>query len=213
MSQLIDPALEEYCTRLATPLPDYLLELERETHLTSMYPQMLTGPWQGQFLVQFTRLLKARRVLEVGTFTGYSALCFALGMDPDGEVDTIELNEEKEPIIRKYIARAGMEGRIHVHIGHALDIIPRLDGPWDIVFLDAHKPDYCRYYELAFDRIRPGGVILADNVLWSGKVIHSHPDEETAGLIAFNQMVADDPRVEQVILPIRDGVHLIRKKV
>jgi caffeoyl-CoA O-methyltransferase len=212
MSQLIDPALEDYCTRLASPLPEYFLELERETHLTTLYPQMLTGAWQGQFLVLLTRLLGARRILEVGTFTGYSALCFGLGAGPGARIDTIELNEEKEHLIRKYIARAGMEDRIHLHIGHALEVLAHLEGPWDMAFLDAHKPDYIRYYELIFDKLSPGGIILADNVLWSGKVISPTPDEETAGLMAFNQMVADDSRVEQVILPIRDGVHLIRKK-
>jgi len=211
MSQLIDPALEAYCTRWSSPVAEVLHELERETHLKTIYPQMLTGPWQGQFLTMLTRLLRPRRVLEVGTFTGYSAICFALGLEPGAAVDTIEVNDEREALIRSYLDKAGVADRVHLHIGSALDLIPAMEGPWDLVFLDAHKPDYPRYYDLVFDKLHPGGVILADNVLWSGKVIHANQDEDTAGLDAFNRKVAADPRVEQVILPLRDGVLMIRK--
>lgn len=211
MPDLVDTRIEAYCTDLSTPLPEYLHALERETHLTTMYPQMLTGPWQGRFLTMMTQLIKPKRILEVGTFTGYSAICFALG-GSQVEVDTIEVNEEKGPIIRKALDAAGVSDRIHLHIGDALEIIPALDGPWDIVFLDAHKPDYPHYYNLAFDKIRPGGLIMADNVLWSGKVIQPNPDEDTRGLDDFNRMIAKDDRVEQVILPLRDGVLMIRKK-
>lgn len=212
MSQLIDPRLEAYCTRWTTPLPDVLQALERETHLKTIYPQMLTGPWQGQFLTLLTKLLRPRRVLEVGTFTGYSAICFALGLEEGGQVDTIEVDDEKEDLIRRYLDLSGMAERVHLHMGSALEVLPRLEGPWDLVFLDAHKPDYGRYFDLIIDRLQPGGVILADNVLWSGKVIQDNPDEDTAGLDAFNRKIAADPRVEQVILPLRDGVLLIRKR-
>ncbi len=211
MPQLVDERVEAYCTALSSPVPPVLGELERETHLKTVYPQMLTGPWQGSFLTLLTRLTGAKRVLEVGTFTGYSAICFALGLPEGGHVDTIELSDEREPMIREYVARARMEDRIRLHIGSALDVIPVLPGPWDLVFLDAHKPDYPVYYDLVFDKLPAGAVILADNVLWSGKVIQPDPDEETAGLDAFNRKVAADPRVEQVILPLRDGLSIIRK--
>lgn len=211
MPQLVDPRLEAYCTALSTPMPDLLGELERETHLKTIYPQMLTGPWQGRFLTMMTSLISAKAVLEIGTFTGYSAICFALGLQKGGHVDTIEVNDEKEPLIRKYFSLSGMEERIRLHIGDALQVLPKLSGPWDLVFLDAHKPDYPAYFDLVIDKLNPGGLILADNVLWSGKVIEATQDEDTRGLDAFNRKVAADPRVEQVILPLRDGVMMIRK--
>lgn len=211
MPQIVDPRLEDYCTRLATPLPDFLNDLERETHLTTLAPQMLTGPWQGRFLTMLTQMVGARRVLEVGAFTGYSALCFALGLPDDGWVDTIEVDPERESLIRKYFVRSGMETKVRLHMGSALDIIPTLEGTYDLVFLDAHKPDYPAYYDLAFDKVRVGGLILADNVLWSGKVIQPDYDPDTAGLDAFSRKVAADLRVEQVILPLRDGVLMARK--
>ena len=211
MPQIVDPRLEDYCTRLATPLPPALNELERETHLTTLSPQMLTGPWQGRFLTMMTQLIGAKRILEVGTFTGYSAICFALGLPADGSVDTIEVEPERESLIRKYLDRSGVASKVHLHIGSALEVIPTLEGPYDLVFLDAHKPDYPAYYDLCFDKVRPGGLILADNVLWSGKVIQPDYDQDTAGLDAFSRKVAADPRVEQVILPLRDGVLMARK--
>ncbi len=211
MPQIVDPRLEDYCTRLASPLPETLHELERETHLTTLAPQMLTGPWQGRFLTMITQLMGARRIMEVGTFTGYSAICFALGLPDDGWVDTIEVEPERESLIRKYLTKSGMASKVRLHIGSALDVIPTLEGPFDLVFLDAHKPDYPAYYDLAFDKVRPGGMILADNVLWSGKVIQPDHDPDTAGLDAFSRKVASDPRVEQVILPLRDGVLMARK--
>ena len=211
MPDIVDPQMEAYCTRWTTPVPDVLKELDRETHLTTIYPQMLTGPWQGRFLTLLTQMLRPKRILEVGTFTGYSAICFAMGLPPGAVIETIEVNEEKEPLIRKYIEKAGVTDKVILHIGSALDVIPTLEGPFDMVFLDAHKPDYPRYYELVFDKLNPGAVILADNVLWSGKVLLTDQDEDTVALDAFNRMVAADPRVEQVILPLRDGLLMARK--
>jgi len=203
--------MEAYCTRWTTPVAEVLQELDRETHLKTIYPQMLTGPWQGRFLTMLVQMVRPKRILEVGTFTGYSAICFALGLPPGGIIDTIEVNEEKEPMIRKYLDKAGVTSKVRLHIGSALEVIPNLEGPYDLIFLDAHKPDYPRYYELVFDKLNPGAVILADNVLWSGKVLLENQDEDTVALDAFNRMVAADPRVEQVILPLRDGLLMARK--
>ncbi|MCF8239552.1 MAG: O-methyltransferase [Saprospiraceae bacterium] len=211
MPEIVDARLEDYCARWSTPVSPVLEELDRETHLKTLYPQMLTGAWQGRFLTMISQLVTPKRILEVGTFTGYSAICMAVGLAPGGILDTIEVDEEREPMIRRYIQKAQMEDRIHLHMGSALDIIPQLAGPFDLIFLDAHKPDYHRYFDLAFDKISPGGLILSDNVLWSGKVLEADQDEDTRALDAYNQKLARDPRVEQVILPLRDGLSVARK--
>ncbi len=211
MPQIVDARLEDYCARWSTPVHPVLEELDRETHLKTLYPQMLTGAWQGRFLTMISQLVSPKRILEVGTFTGYSAICLAMGLSPGGILDTIEVDEEREPMIRRYIRKAQMEDRIHLHMGSALDIIPRLEGPFDLIFLDAHKPDYPHYFDLAFDKISPGGLILSDNVLWSGKVLEDDQDEDTRALHAYNEKLAGDPRVEQVILPLRDGLSVARK--
>ena len=211
MPQIVDARLEDYCSRWSTPVSSVLDELERETHLKTMYPQMLTGAWQGRFLTLISQLIAPKRILEVGTFTGYSAICLARCVALGGGIETMGVDEEIAPMIRRYVEKAGLADRIRLHIGSALDIIPDLTGPFDLVFLDAHKPDYPVYFDLAFDKINPGGLILSDNVLWSGKVLDTDQDEDTRALDAYNQKLAHDPRIEQVILPLRDGLSVARK--
>lgn len=204
--------LNNYCEEWSTPPSELLGHLERETHLKTLAPQMMSGRLQGQFLRLFSLLMHPRRILEVGTFTGYASLCLAEGMPKEGELHTIEANPELEYLIRKYFDLSPYNNQLHLHIGNALELIPTLPGSFDLVFLDAGKLDYPRYFDLVVDRIPSGGCLLADNVLWSGKVIKKINDTDTAALHAFNQKIQDDPRVEQVILPIRDGLLLARKK-
>ncbi len=204
--------LTAYAERHTAPLSPLLEELERETHLKTLSPQMLSGRLQGQLLRLFSRLLQPRRILEIGTFTGFSALCLAEGLAPGGELHTIEVNPELEYLIRRYIGRAGWEDRIRLHIGPAEKIIPDLEGPFDLVFIDAAKQEYALFYELVVDRVRPGGLLLADNVLWSGKVLDPAGDLDAQSLDAFNEEVQRDPRVENLLLPLRDGLMVMRRR-
>lgn len=205
--------LHDYCEAHSSAPPDYLLRLERETHLKTLAPQMLSGPLQGRFLALLSRLLQPQRILEIGSFTGYSALCLAEGLAPDGELHTIEANAELGYIIRKYVAESPFAGRIHLHIGQAQRVIPELSGDFDLVFMDAGKQDYPLYYDLIVDRIRPGGLLLADNVLWSGKVLTPGKDADAAILDAFNKQLSADERMESLILPLRDGLLVARKRL
>ncbi|MDD4552762.1 MAG: O-methyltransferase [Bacteroidales bacterium] len=212
---MIPQEIEEYAERHTTPEPGFLAEIARETHLTQVYPQMLSGHLQGTLLRMLSAMLNPSRILEIGTFTGYSAISLALGCsNPEGLVHTIEVNPEFEEIINRAIHKAGMESRIRLHLGDALGIIPGLDEIWDLVFIDANKSGYLDYYQLVFPRVRPGGFILADNVLWDSKVIgHSvKNDKDTEGIIRFNEFVTHDERVDHLLLPFRDGLMIIRKK-
>lgn len=200
-----------YCERLSTPQSALLHELERETHLKTLAPQMMSGHLQGRVLSLISKLVRPVRALEIGTFTGYAALCLAEGLAPGGVLHTVEANAELAYIIRKYIGRAGLEGQICLHIGRAQDIVPGLEGVFDLVFIDAGKHDYPLYYDLVVDRMAAGGILLADNVLWSGKVLHPEQDADTLALHRFNEKVQQDARVENLILPIRDGVLVARK--
>ncbi len=173
---------------------------------------MLSGPLQGQMLRLLSQLLQPRTILEIGTFTGYSALCLAEGLAPDGKLYTIEGNPELEYLIRKYIQKAEQTEKIELIIGDAKAIIPDLPYEYDLVFIDAGKNDYAFYFDLVVDRVRPGGLILADNVLWSGKVLNGKYDKDTATIHAFNQKIQDDERVENILLPIRDGLIIARKR-
>lgn len=206
-------ALHHYSTSMSTKPDPVLYDLERETGLKTLSPQMISGSLQGQFLQLISTLQQPDRILEVGTFTGYAAICMARGLSPDGELHTIEVNRELEHIIRKYLNRAQLEEKVHLHWGDALEIIPTLEGQFDLVFLDADKRQYQAYYELVVERVPSGGLILADNVLWSGKVLDSDrsDDADAASLHAFNQMVLADERVENVLVPLRDGLMMIRK--
>lgn len=203
--------LIRYCEAHTTPVSEVLYRLERETHLRTLSPQMLSGHLQGQLLRMISTMIRPRQALEIGTFTGYSAICIATGMPADSVLHTIEANAELRYMIEKYIAEAGMAERIRLHIGNALEIVPALEGPFDLVWIDAGKLDYADYYDMVFDKVSPGGYILADNVLWSGKVISENRDADTEALHRFNQKIQADTRVENIILPIRDGILMARK--
>ncbi|HIR82505.1 MAG TPA: class I SAM-dependent methyltransferase [Candidatus Cryptobacteroides pullicola] len=188
--------------------------IEKQTNIRTNYPQMLSGQVQGEFLKLLVGLSGARRIIEIGSFTGYSSTCMALGLPEDGVIDALEINDELEDLMREGWRRAGVEKRIRLHLGDAQQILPTLEGPYDMVFMDANKRQYLAYYGLCLPLLRPGGLLVADDTLWDGKV-YADPlptDAQTRGLAAFNDAVAEDRRVESVILPIRDGLTIVRKK-
>jgi len=191
-----------------------LRELDRETHLKSHRARMISGHLQGQMLKMFSQMIRPEWILELGTFTGYSAICLARGLKEGGKLITVEVNDELESIALKYIEKAGLQDQIIQLTGPALEIIPTLQETFDLVFLDADKREYSSCYHLIFDQVRSGGFILADNTLWGGKVLDSPEtcDAQTQGIITFNETIKNDPRVEKVILPLRDGMTVIRKK-
>jgi len=191
-----------------------LQELDRETHLKVLGSRMLSGNLQGQVLTMLSKMIQPERILEVGTFTGYSAICLAKGLSKTGKLITIEVDDELESFSKKYFEKAGLADKIEQRIGPALEIIPEIDETFDLVFLDADKKEYTEYFSLVFDKLRTGGIIIADNTLWSGKVLETPApdDEQTKGIIAFNEMIKNEKRVEKVILPLRDGMTIIRKK-
>lgn len=202
-----------YAEAHTSPETELLHQLNRNTRAHVMAPRMLSGHLQGRFLAMIARLIRPRRILEIGTYTGYSALCLAEGLTDDGRLITIDHNEELEGFARSYWRQSPLNDKIDLHVGDAANIISTLDTLFDLVFIDADKRSNALYYDLIFDKLRPGGIILADNVLWSGKVIDAvRPgDQDTAAVLAFNQKIQADPRVENVLLPIRDGILLIRK--
>ncbi len=206
-----DPQIEAYCLSHSTPLPDTLHELDRETHLRTTMPRMLSGPMQGGFLRMLTAMTAASYVVEVGTFTGYAACCMALGLPPGGRLISVEVDDELRTFHDKYIGKAGLEERISVRYGNALDILPGLEDGIDLAFIDADKVNYSRYYDILLPKLRRGGLIVADNVLWSGKVIGESSDKDTRALQAFSDKVRDDPSVENFLLPLRDGLMICRK--
>lgn len=204
--------LEEYIEKHSEKEPDILAQLSRDTHRKVLRPRMLSGNMQGQFLKMLCKMIKAERVLEIGTYTGYSAISMVMGMER-GVLDTIDINDEIEDFTREYIERSGFCERIHFHIGDACEIIPTLDGMFDLVFIDADKRQYAEYYRLVIDRVRSGGLIVADDVLWDGKVVDSKSqDAQTRGILEFNDWVQEDSRVENIMFPVRHGLMLIRKK-
>lgn len=203
--------IDQYVHNHTSPESELLAELNRETWAKILIPRMISGHLQGRVLSMFSHLMKPKRVLEIGTYTGYSALCLAEGMPIGSELHTIDINEELEDFVKKYVEKSGHSDKIIQHIGNALDIIPKLEGNWDLVFIDADKENYLNYYEMIIERMNPGGLILCDNVLWSGKVVdESEKDEETATLRALNSAILNDPRVENVLLPVRDGLMAAR---
>jgi len=205
--------LENYITDHTSAEQEVLRELNRETHVKVLFPRMMSGHLQGKFLQMVSWMIRPGRVLEIGTYTGYSAICLAGGLKEQGVVHTIEINPELEDIILKYVVKAGLSDKIKLHIGDAIDIIPDLDETFDLVFIDADKENYLNYYHLVFDKVREGGFILADNALWDGKVVEDKKryDKETEGIIKFNDFVQNDGRVENVLLPVRDGIMIVRK--
>ncbi len=210
-----DPDINQYAEDHTTPESDVLSDLNRETHLKVLQPRMLSGHLQGRVLSLISKLLRPKHILEIGTYTGYSAICLAEGLAPDGRIDTIDHNEELRPMVEKYLKRSGLTERVKLHYGEALDVLPKLTGSYDLVFIDADKTNYARYYDAVIDRLNSGGLIVADNVLWSGKVLDRKAikdDADTAALAAFNEKILADDRVENVLLPIRDGLMVARKK-
>ncbi len=207
--------LEEYILSHIDAEGKVLSDLNRATHLYHLRPRMCSGHLQGRMLKMFVRMIRPQRILELGTFTGYSALCLAEGLADDScEVHTIEIDDELEDFIKSHFALSPLANRITLHIGDAREVLATINGDFDLVFIDANKREYCEYYNLVFDRVRPGGFIIADNTLWDGKVVEwgKKLDAQTAGILQFNDMVATDERVEKVIVPIRDGLTIIHKK-
>jgi caffeoyl-CoA O-methyltransferase len=208
----LDPALQEYSERFTSPESDLLAELNRETNLKVLYPRMLSGHLQGRFLSMLSRIKRPEQILEIGTYTGYSAICMAEGLVDGGQLTTIEVDPEREDMIRDYLQRAGLTDRVKLIIGKAGEVIPRLQGSYDLVFLDADKENYVHYYDLILPKMPSGGMIIADNMLWSGRVLDENAkDKETLGLRAFVQHVVDDENTDQILVPIRDGIMLIIK--
>lgn len=205
--------LEEYILAHIDEEGEMLRKLDRETHLYHLRPRMCSGHLQGKLLKMFVRMIKPQRILELGTFTGYSALSLAGGLADGGELHTVEIDDELEDFIKGHFDNSPYAGRIRLHIGDAREIIPRLDTVFDLVFIDANKRQYLEYYNLVFDYVAPGGFIIADNTLWDGKVVDfgKKLDAQTAGILEFNDFVARDKRVEKVIIPLRDGLTIIHK--
>jgi caffeoyl-CoA O-methyltransferase len=209
MSQRLEKFLQDH-TSAEDPV---LADLYRQTHIRFVNPNMATGHLQGKFLEFISLMIKPRAILEIGTFTGYSAICLSKGLSPEGRLITIEINDELQQFARSYFVRSGMDEKIIQMTGRAQDIIPELNNTFDLVYIDGDKREYTDYYRLVISKLSPGGFILADNVLWGGKALEdSSSDPQAGGIIAFNQMIREDERVEKVTIPLRDGLMLIRKK-
>ena len=210
--EFIDPFLDQYVCEHTSPESELLQKINRETHADVLQPRMLSGHFQGRVLSMFSKMIQPNRILEIGTYTGYSALCLAEGLADHGKIITIDVNEELENRVRGYFESSKYRDKLIYLIGDAIKLIPEIKENWDIVFIDADKLNYLNYYQLVFDSVSVGGYIIADNVLWSGKVVDStKQDRETNLLREYNQFVHDDPRVEQVLMPIRDGLMITRK--
>ncbi|RIV47178.1 O-methyltransferase [Flagellimonas pelagia] len=208
----LSPLLENYIANHSEPEPQLLTELTRETHLKVVQPRMITGHFQGRVLSMLSKIINPAYILEIGTYTGYSALCLAEGLQKNGELHTIEVNEELHQLQRTYFDKSGFGSQIFQHMGDALYIIPTLEKIFDLVFIDAQKVNYDAYFEAVITKTKPGSIILSDNVLWSGKVVEplQKGDKATEALLAYNEKLKNDPRVETVLLPIRDGLTLSR---
>lgn len=211
--EFIDEAIETYALAHSQPESDVLKKLNRETHLKVLQPRMLSGHLQGNFLSMISKMIRPLQILEIGTYTGYSAICLAQGLQTGGKLHTIDNNEQLEKMTRSFFEQAGLTNSIHYYIGDALQVIPTIREQFDIVFIDADKKNYAVYYDLVFDRVKPGGYIIADNVLWSGKILDTkkNNDQETLLIDAFNKKVHSDPRVEHQLVPLRDGLMIARK--
>lgn len=207
-------AIEEYVARHTEKEPELLQELNHETWEKVLIPRMLSGHIQGRILSMLSHMIQPKNILEIGTYTGYSALCFAEGLQEGGKIHTIDINEELEPMVNRYIEKSGFSNQIVNHVGNAMDIIPNLTEIFDLVFIDADKTNYSNYFDLVFDKVRTGGYIIADNVLWSGKVVEpkENDDPDTVALKAYCNKVHNDDRVQNVLFPVRDGLMIVRKK-
>lgn len=210
--EFIEESLDNYVCNHTADENILLKKINRETHLEVLQPRMLSGHFQGRVLSMFSKMIQPQRVLEIGTYTGYSALCLAEGLNETGKLITIDVNEELEERVRGYFSASKYSEQINYIIGDAMTVIPSLEEKWDLVFIDADKMNYINYYHLIFNQVKIGGYIIADNVLWSGKVAdESKNDKDTLLLRAFNDLVSEDNRVEEVLLPIRDGLMIARK--
>lgn len=209
---IIDKAINNYIEKHTSPEPDVLQKLNRDTYDRVLMPRMLSGHVQGRVLAMLSKMIRPLFVLEIGTFTGYSAICLSEGIQSGGKLITIDVNEELESMVRGYFKDACIEEKIDYRVGRAADIIPGLEYEFDIVFIDADKCNYSLYYELVFNKVKSGGYIIADNVLWSGKVVEdAGKDKDLTAILQFNAMVQDDRRVENVLLSVRDGLMVLRK--
>lgn len=210
---MINPEIERYIKNHTTPEAKHLAELNRETYVKILYPRMLSGHVQGKFLEMISCMIRPKIILEIGTYTGYSAICLAKGLTKEGVIHTIEINPELEDFSKNYFRKAGLEHNVKQYIGNAIDVIPLINKIFDLVFIDADKENYLNYYNLVFDKVRKGGFILVDNALWDGKVVKpvEQGDKETEGIIKFNDFVQNDNRVENILFPLRDGIMMIRK--
>lgn len=209
----ISEQLESYIENHSESEPELLKQLNRETHQKILQPRMLSGAYQGRVLSMISKLVNPKYILEIGTYTGYSALCLAEGLQKDGELHTIDINEELADFQRKYFDASDYSEQIHQYIGDALKIIPTLDRTFDVVFIDADKENYVHYFHLVIDKLKPGGIILSDNVLWSGKVLEplKKDDISTKEILEYNRLLKNDKRIETLMLPIRDGLTVSRK--
>ncbi|QRM88111.1 methyltransferase domain-containing protein [Lacinutrix sp. WUR7] len=206
--------LDDYVVAHSQEEPELLQQLTRETYQKILQPIMLSGPYQGRVLSMLSKLIRPKSILELGTFTGYATLCLAEGLQKEGEIDTIDVNEELVDFQRKYFDKSGYGSQIQQHLGSAIDILPTLDKTYDLVFIDADKPNYSNYFHLVIDKLNPGGIILSDNVLWHGKVVEPLKDKDisTKAVLDFNTLLRNDDRIETVLLPIRDGLTISRRK-
>ncbi len=213
--EFLPEALETYIENHTTPEPEVLKKLNRETYAHVIMPRMLSGHLQGKFLKMLTTMIQPKQVLEIGTFTGYSGISIAEGLGEDCTLHTIDINEELTGMVKQYVQESGQEKKVKIYTGDALQIIPTIDVVFDMVFIDADKKNYSNYYDMFFDKVSKGGYILADNVLWSGKVVEksAKPDTDTKSILEFNDKITNDPRVENVLVPIRDGIMIARKLV
>lgn len=210
----IDDKIENYALAFSQTESDVLKKLNRETYAKVLMPRMLSGHMQGNVLSMLSKMLQPKQILEVGTYTGYSAICLAQGLQEGGKLHTIDINDELERMVRAYIEEAGLTNKINVYVGNALSIIPSINETFDLVFIDADKKNYSAYYDLVFDKVRSGGFIIADNVLWSGKVLEDEGkmDPDTKAIHEYNKKIHNDARVEHMLLPVRDGLMIARKK-
>lgn len=208
---ILNDAIQQYAEQHTSEESPLLRRINRDTHAQVMMPRMLSGHLQGRLLAMISAMIRPNRILEIGTYTGYSALCLAEGLASQGKLITLDINEELEGRVRNYIAEAGLQQSIDYRIGDAGTLIPGIDEVFDLVFIDADKERYSKYYDLVIDKIRPGGFILADNVLRDGKVLDEKTDKDTRAIQEFNRKIQADPRVENVLLPVRDGIMLLRK--
>lgn len=212
--EFLPEKIDNYAGAHTASESEILAKLNRETYAKVLIPRMLSGHIQGRMLATFSYMIKPKRILEIGTYTGYSAICLAEGLIENGKLHTIDINEELEDMVNKYIAEANLMAKIEMHVGNAMEIVPTLKEDWDLVFIDADKENYSNYFELVIENLKPGAFIIADNVLWSGKVTEpiDAKDEETQALADFNKKMQEDKRVENVLFPVRDGLMVCRVK-